>query len=131
MVIGRRGGKSRNAALCAVYLACRQDYAPLLAPGETAVIPIIAAEKKQARQVLSFLKGIARRFPPPIDAPCSNSSTPSSRRAGAPGGSGALERPRGREWARPWAESGPRTSARTDICPLACTPRNSAKVGAT
>jgi hypothetical protein len=55
--MGRRGGKSRNDAICAGYLAIRQDYRPLLAPGERAVIPIIAADRKQARQIMNYLKG--------------------------------------------------------------------------
>lgn len=60
MVIGRRGGKSLNAALVAVYTACRRDYASLLGPGEQAVIPIISSTQRQTRQVLGFLKGIVR-----------------------------------------------------------------------
>jgi hypothetical protein len=60
-VVGRRGGKSRNAAVAAAYLAMRRDYAPLLAPGERGVIPVIAADRTQAGQVLGYLKGLARR----------------------------------------------------------------------
>lgn len=60
MPIGRRGGKSQNAALGAQYLAIRQDHAERLALGETAVIPVIAADRKQARQVLAYLKGLVR-----------------------------------------------------------------------
>lgn len=55
--IGRRGGKSRNDAIAAGYLAIRRDYRPLLAPGERAVIPVIAADRKQARQIMNYLKG--------------------------------------------------------------------------
>ncbi len=57
MPIGRRGGKSRNAAVGAAFLGIRFDPSRL-APGETAVIPVIAADRKQARQVLNYLKGI-------------------------------------------------------------------------
>jgi hypothetical protein len=60
-IVGRRGGKSRNAAVAAAYLAVRRDYTPLLAPGERAVIPVIAADRTQAGQVLAYLKGLARR----------------------------------------------------------------------
>ncbi len=60
-IVGRRGGKSRNAAVAAAFLAVRQDYAPLLAPGERGVIPILAADRTQAGQVLGYLKGLARR----------------------------------------------------------------------
>ena len=34
LVVGRRGGKSRIAALIGVYLACFRDYGSVLAPGE-------------------------------------------------------------------------------------------------
>lgn len=57
MPIGRRGGKSRNAAVAALFLGIRFD-ASTLAPGETGVIPVIAADRKQARQVLGYLKGL-------------------------------------------------------------------------
>lgn len=59
-LIGRRGGKSRNAGLAACWLAIRRDYRTLLAPGEIGVIPVIAADRRQARQVLNYLKGISR-----------------------------------------------------------------------
>jgi hypothetical protein len=58
LLVGRRGGKSRNMALAACYLAVRRDYAQILAPGERAVIPVIAADRKQARQVMNYLKGL-------------------------------------------------------------------------
>lgn len=56
LAIGRRGGKTRIAAMCAHYLAIRFDASPL-APGEVAVIPLIAADRKQARQMLGYLRG--------------------------------------------------------------------------
>ncbi len=57
-LIGRRGGKSRNSAVAALYLAIRRDYRTILAPGEKGVIPVIAADRKQARQVMNYLKGM-------------------------------------------------------------------------
>lgn len=57
MPIGRRGGKSRNAAIAALFLAIRFD-ASRLAPGELAVIPVLAADRRQARQVLGYLRGL-------------------------------------------------------------------------
>jgi hypothetical protein len=57
MPIGRRGGKTRIAALTALYLAIRFDTSKL-APGERAVIPVIAADRRQARQVLGYLNGL-------------------------------------------------------------------------
>jgi hypothetical protein len=58
MVCGRRSGKSFVMALIAVYLACFRDYRPFLAAGEKATIMIIAADKKQARVVLRFVRGL-------------------------------------------------------------------------
>jgi hypothetical protein len=49
-IIGRRGGKSRVAALVAVYLACFRTYA--LAPGERGVVVVIAGDRRQARVIL-------------------------------------------------------------------------------
>jgi hypothetical protein len=57
LVVGRRGGKSRMAALVAVYLACFRDYRPTLAPGERATIMVIAADRRQARVVLRYIAG--------------------------------------------------------------------------
>jgi hypothetical protein len=57
MPVGRRGGKSRVAALVAAYLAVRFDGSRL-APGERAVIAILAADRRQARQVLGYLNGL-------------------------------------------------------------------------
>src|SRR5262245_59882685 len=41
VVVGRRGGKSRIAALVAVFLACFRDYRAVLAPGERGTVMII------------------------------------------------------------------------------------------
>lgn len=61
--IGRRGGKSRVAAVIGAYLACFVDYAPYLAPGQRGVVPIIAADRLQAREILSYVKGILASSP--------------------------------------------------------------------
>jgi hypothetical protein len=58
LIVGRRGGKSRSAALAALYQGIKCDYAALLAPGERAVVPVIAADRLQARATLSYLKGL-------------------------------------------------------------------------
>lgn len=61
LIVGRRGGKTRGAcALAALHAAIRRDYAGLLAPGERAVVPVVAADRRQARQVLAYLKGMCR-----------------------------------------------------------------------
>ncbi len=57
MPVGRRGGKSRIAAVVALFLTIRFDTSQL-APGELAVIPVIAADRRQARAVLGYLKGL-------------------------------------------------------------------------
>ena len=49
LVVGRRGGKSRIAALVAVYLACFRDYRSALAPGERGTVMLLAADRRQAR----------------------------------------------------------------------------------
>jgi Terminase large subunit, T4likevirus-type, N-terminal len=58
MICGRRSGKSFVMALIAVFLACFRNYQPFLGPGEKATIMIIAADKKQARVVLRFVRGL-------------------------------------------------------------------------
>ena len=45
-------------ALIAVFLACFRDYRPFLGPGEKCTIMIVAADKKQARVVLRFVRGL-------------------------------------------------------------------------
>jgi hypothetical protein len=60
LVIGRRGGKSRILALIAVYLACLRDYSAFLAPGETPVVAIIAANRRQAAVLLRYVSGLLR-----------------------------------------------------------------------
>ena len=56
IVVGRRGGKSRFAALLAVFAACFRAYSP--APGERLTIPVVAADRKQARTVLGYVNGL-------------------------------------------------------------------------
>lgn len=63
MVVGRRGGKSRISAYIAVYLACFRDYSEYLSPGETAMIPILAADKDQAGVVFSYVLGFLENIP--------------------------------------------------------------------
>lgn len=63
MVVGRRGGKSRIAALLAVLFACLVDYRPFLAPGERGVFMVLAADRKQARVIMRFIKGLLQARP--------------------------------------------------------------------
>lgn len=63
MVVGRRGGKSRIAALIAVFLACFRDYRHLLAPGEVGTLAVIAADRRQARVVFKYICGFLDAVP--------------------------------------------------------------------
>jgi hypothetical protein len=60
-IVGRRGGKSRVAALIAVYLACFRTYA--LAPGERGVVMVIAADRRQARVILRYVVALLEGVP--------------------------------------------------------------------
>jgi hypothetical protein len=60
-VVGRRGGKSRIAALIAVLLAAFRRYT--LAPGERAVVLVIAADRKQARVVFGYTLALLQSIP--------------------------------------------------------------------
>ena len=58
MACGRRAGKSFMMALIAVFLAVFRDYRRYLAPGERATVMIIAADRKQARVVMRYIRGM-------------------------------------------------------------------------
>lgn len=63
VVAGRRAGKSRIAALVAVYLACFRDHAAVLAPGERGVVMVIAADRRQARVVFRYVAALLDESP--------------------------------------------------------------------
>ena len=63
MIVGRRGGKSRIAALIAVYLACFRDHRSYLAPGEMGTLAVIAADRRQARTVMRYIVGFLEAVP--------------------------------------------------------------------
>ena len=58
LVVGRRGGKSHAAALCAVYEAAFRDHRASLAPGEVATVMLLAADRQQARTLLRYVRGL-------------------------------------------------------------------------
>jgi hypothetical protein len=58
LVCGRRSGKSFTLSLIAVYLACFRDWRPYLTAGERGTIMIIASDRKQARTIMSYIKGL-------------------------------------------------------------------------
>lgn len=61
MVVGRRGGKSRIAALLIVYLAFFRTYS--LAPGERGVVMVLAADRRQARVIFRYVKALIEAVP--------------------------------------------------------------------
>lgn len=63
LICGRRGGKSRMLALLGTSLATLQDYRGFLAPGEVATVAIIASDRRQARSIFRFVKGLIDAVP--------------------------------------------------------------------
>jgi hypothetical protein len=57
-VCGRRAGKTRVMATVAAWIACFSDLRPYLGPGEVATIMLIAANRKQARTALRYLRSL-------------------------------------------------------------------------
>ncbi len=58
IVAGRRGGKSRISALIACYTAAFYDHDKHLAPGERAVVAIVAADRAQAGVVFRYVRAL-------------------------------------------------------------------------
>lgn len=58
VIAGRRSGKTIIAALIAVFLACFRDYSKILAPGETGVLMILSADRKQGRTILGYINAM-------------------------------------------------------------------------
>jgi len=57
-IVGRRGGKSFISSVIACHLALFHDWQPYLAKGEVGWIMVIASDRKQARVILGYIKGI-------------------------------------------------------------------------
>jgi hypothetical protein len=55
---GRRSGKSRIAAACATWIACSRRWHDALAAGERATVMLIAADRKQARVLHRYVRGL-------------------------------------------------------------------------
>lgn len=58
VIVGRRGGKSRVAALLAVFLSCFRDYSKILVQGERGTIMLIASDRRQARVLKGYVAGL-------------------------------------------------------------------------
>jgi hypothetical protein len=63
LVCGRRSGKSFTLALIAVFLSCFRDWRGFLGPGECATVMIIAADRRQARTIVRYVKGLLKSVP--------------------------------------------------------------------
>ena len=63
LIVGRRGGKSIISALIACFLACFRDYSKLLSPGEAGVLMCLAADRRQARVVIGYIRAFLRDVP--------------------------------------------------------------------
>jgi len=55
MCVGRGGGKTRNSALHATFRAITFD-ASTVAPGEDVIIPLLATDRRQARQAIGYIR---------------------------------------------------------------------------
>jgi hypothetical protein len=63
VIAGRRGGKSRIAALVAVFLATFRSYTGILAAGERGTVMLIAADRRQARVLMRYVLGLLDSVP--------------------------------------------------------------------
>ncbi|TIL85777.1 MAG: hypothetical protein E5Y73_28505 [Mesorhizobium sp.] len=62
VLAGRRGGKSRAAALVASYVAM-QDHSAKLAPGETGFIVVMSPTKDQSKTIFNYIKAFFAASP--------------------------------------------------------------------
>jgi hypothetical protein len=63
LICGRRAGKSFVLALTAVFLACFYDYSRYIVPGERGTILVIASDRRQARTIFGYIKGLLTNIP--------------------------------------------------------------------
>ena len=56
LAFGRRGGKSHTAAFVSTYEGAFRDHRDKLSPGEWATVPMIAADRYQARTVMRYIR---------------------------------------------------------------------------
>lgn len=62
LVKPRRAGGTLFGAVCGVHAAL-QDYRDRLGPGEWATVALIASDRRQARQLMSYCKGLVHDSP--------------------------------------------------------------------
>lgn len=58
LICGRRAGKSFVLALIAVFLGCFNDYRQYLTLGERGTIMVVAADRRQSRTILRYVRGL-------------------------------------------------------------------------
>lgn len=63
LICGRRAGKSFTLALIAVFLACFRSYAQYLQPGERGTVIVIAADRRQARTIMRYIRALIMHVP--------------------------------------------------------------------
>jgi len=63
---GRRGGKSEQMVMRSLWRAIGTNWREILSPGEVGLIPIVAPDREQGRNSLSYLRARART---PLVAP--------------------------------------------------------------
>jgi hypothetical protein len=63
LVCGRRAGKSFMLALIAVFLACFFNWRSYLAPGERGTVIVIATDRRQARVIFRYIRGLLTIVP--------------------------------------------------------------------
>jgi hypothetical protein len=63
LLVGRRGAKSRFASAVAVHAAIATDWRAVLAPGEDAVILLLAVDRRQAKVCRQYCVGLLRSSP--------------------------------------------------------------------
>src|SRR5262245_37476950 len=52
LAIGRRGGKSLSLGVIATFIGCFGDFRQFIVPGERLLIPVIAADRRQAHAII-------------------------------------------------------------------------------
>jgi len=63
LICGRRAGKTRMAALIAVFLSCFKSYDQHLAPGERITVMVLACDRRQARTIFRYALGMLEQVP--------------------------------------------------------------------
>lgn len=63
LICGRRSGKSFICSLIAVYIACFSDVREFLMRGESAVVMLIASDRRQARILMKYILALLNGIP--------------------------------------------------------------------